>query len=178
MDGQRSGEHIAAGHGGGAADGGEGPAGGPSRRECGRAGVWGPAGGSEGCTGYLPAILGHCGWWGPPARRQDKGPWPKPRWMPRPGRLYAQVVKQSRRKRVVGGEHRVACGTREAIAQVLAAWGWQSKTAFVERRNLDLCQRGAAIGRRGNTRCQGEDSRRHQLAVCHVYDNFVLPQAS
>jgi hypothetical protein len=28
-----------------------------------------------------------------PERRQAKGPLPKARWMPRPGLLYAQVVK-------------------------------------------------------------------------------------
>ena len=49
---------------------------------------------------------------------------------------------------------------------------------FVERLNLDLRQRVAAIGRRVNTLCQGEDSMRHQLAVFHVYYNFVLPHAS
>jgi len=41
-----------------------------------------PAWFSDGFKGYLPAILGHCGVWVHPDRRQDKGPWPKPRWMP------------------------------------------------------------------------------------------------
>jgi len=43
-----------------------------------------PAWFSDGFKGYLPAILGHCGWWVHPARRHDKGPVPKPRWMPLP----------------------------------------------------------------------------------------------
>jgi IS1 family transposase len=133
---------------------------------------------SDGFKGYLPAILGHFGGWTPPTRRQDKGPWPKPRWRPLPGRRYAQVVKQSRRKRLVGVKHRVVFGPREAIEQVLAAWGWKINTSCVERRNLDLRQRVAAIGRRVNTRCQGEDSMRHQLALGHGYSNFVLPHAS
>ena len=76
------------------------------------------------------------------------------------------------------GQDRVVFGTIEAIAQILAAYGWQINTAFVERLNLDIRQRVAVIGRRVNTRGQGEDSMRHPLAVCHVYDNFVLPQAS
>jgi transposase-like protein len=46
-----------------------------------------PAWFSDGCKGYLPAILGHCGLWVHPERRHDKGPWPKPRWMPLPGLL-------------------------------------------------------------------------------------------
>jgi IS1 family transposase len=137
-----------------------------------------PAWFSDGFKGYLPAILGHCGVWTHPARRQDKGPWPKPRWMPLPGLLYAQVVKQYPRKRLVGVKHRVVFGTREAIAQVLAAWGWLINTSFVERLNLDLRQRVAAIGRRVNTLCQGEDSIRQQLALFQVYHNFVLPHSS
>jgi hypothetical protein len=36
----------------------------------------------------------------------------------------------------------------------------------------------AAIGRRVNTLCQGEDGRQHQLALFHAYHNFVLPHAS
>ena len=83
-----------------------------------------------------------------PERRQDKGPWPKPRWMPLPELLYAQVVKSYRRRRIVGVTHRVVFGTRLAIEQVLARCGWTINTAFVERLNLDIRQRVAAIGRR------------------------------
>jgi IS1 family transposase len=137
-----------------------------------------PAWFSDGFKGYLPAILGHFGVWTQPERRQDKGPLPKPRWMPLPGLLYAQVVKQYRRKRVVGVKHRVVFGTLDAVKQVLAAYGWKINTAFVERLNLDIRQRVAAVGRRVNTLCQGEDGLQHQLAVFHVYHNFVLPHAS
>jgi IS1 family transposase len=137
-----------------------------------------PAWFSDGFKGYLPAILGHCGWWVHPERRPDKGPVPKPRWMPLPCLGYAQVVKQYRRKRVVGVKHRVVCGTREAIASVLAACGWKSNTAFVESLNLEIRQRVAAVGRRVNTLCQSADGLQHQLAVCHAYDNFVLVHAS
>jgi hypothetical protein len=79
---------------------------------------------------------------------------------------------------VVGVQHRVVFGTRETVKQVLAAWGWTINTAFIERLNLDLRQRVAAIGRRVNTLCQGEDGLQHQLALFHVYHNFVLPHTS
>jgi hypothetical protein len=46
------------------------------------------------------------------------------------------------------------------------------------RLTLDIRQRVAAVGRRVNTLCQGEDGLRQQLAVYHVYYNFCLPQAS
>jgi hypothetical protein len=98
--------------------------------------------------------------------------------MPLPGLLYAQVVKQYRRKRVVGVQHRVVFGTREAVKHVLAARGWKINTAFVERLNLDIRQRVAAVGRRVNTLSQSEDGVQHQLVVFHVYHNFVLPHTS
>jgi hypothetical protein len=79
---------------------------------------------------------------------------------------------------MVGVKHRVVFGTMGAIDQVLSVWGWTINTAFVERLNLDIRQRVAAIGRRGNTLCQGEDGLQHQLAVFHVDPNFVLPHAS
>ena len=99
---------------------------------------------------------------------------PKPRWMPLPGLLDAQVVKQYRRKRVVGVQHRVVFGSLEAVKHVLAACGWKINTSFVERLNLDIRQRIAAVGRRVNTLCQGEDGLQHQLVVFQAYHNFVL----
>jgi IS1 family transposase len=133
---------------------------------------------SDGFKGYLPAILGHFGVWTQPERRQDQGARPKPRWMPLPRLLYAQVVKQYRRKRVVGVHHRVVFGTLEAVEHVLAACGWKINTSFIERLNLDIRQRVAAVGRRVNTLCQGEASLQHQLAWFHVYYNFVLAHGS
>ena len=48
---------------------------------------------TDGFKEYSTAILTHFGHWIQPERRQDKGPMPKPRWMPLPELLYAQVVK-------------------------------------------------------------------------------------
>jgi hypothetical protein len=60
----------------------------------------------------------------------------------------------------------------------LATCGWHINTAFVERLNLSLRQRVAAIGRRSATPCKSEDGLRQQLALFQVYHNFVLPHAS
>ena len=133
---------------------------------------------TDGLKDYGTALLTHFGHWMQPERRQDRGPLPKPRWMPLPELLYAQVVKSYRRRRIVGVTHRVVFGTRLAIEQVLARCGWTINTAFVERLNLDLRQRVAAIGRRVNTLCQGEAGLRDQLVLFQVYHNFVLPHAS
>jgi len=72
----------------------------------------------------------------------------------------------------------VVFGTLERVQQVLSACGRKMNTAFVERLNLDIRQRVAAIGRRVNTLCKGEDGLQHQLALFHVYHNFILPHAS
>jgi hypothetical protein len=98
--------------------------------------------------------------------------------MPLPELLSAQVVKSYRRRRIVGVKHRVGFGSRLAIEQIWVKWGWTMNTAFVERLNLDIRQRVAAIGRRVNTLCQGEEGLRDQLVLFQVYHNFVLPHAS
>jgi hypothetical protein len=133
---------------------------------------------TDGFNEYKTSILAHLGYWIQPERRQDKGPMPKPRWMPLPKLLYAQVVKSYRRRRIVGVKHRVVLGTQLAIEQVLAACGWTLNTAFIERLNLDIRQRVAAVGRRVNTLCQGEDGLHQQLVVYHTYYNFCLPHSS
>jgi hypothetical protein len=133
---------------------------------------------TDGLKDYATALLTHFGYWMQPERRQDKGPMPKPRWMPLPVLRYAQVVKSYRRRRIVGVTHRVVFGTRLAIEQVLARCGWAINTAFVERLNLDIRQRVAAIGRRVNTLCQGEAGLRDQLTLFQAYHNFILPHAS
>ena len=133
---------------------------------------------TDGFKEYTTALLTHYGHWVQPSRRQATGPAPKPRWLPLPGLLYAQVIKTVRRRRLVRMSHRVVFGTLEAVQQVLAACGWQINTAFVERLNLSLRQHVAAIGRRVSTLCKGEEGLHQQLALYHVYYNFCLPHAS
>ena len=133
---------------------------------------------TDGFKEYTTALLTHYGQWGQPERRQAQGPNPKPRWMPLPQLLYAQVVKTVRRRRLVRVHHRVVCGTLEAIQQVLAACGWQINTAFIERVNLSIRQHVAAVGRRVSTLCKGEEGLQQQLVLYQVYYNFCLPHAS
>ena len=133
---------------------------------------------TDGFKEYTTALLTHFGQWVQPWRRQATGPAPKPRWMPQPQLLYAQVVKTVRRRRLVDVQHRIVFGTLGAVQQVLAAHGWQINTAFIERLNLTIRQHVAAVGRRVSTLCKGEDGVRQQLALYHVYYNFCLPHAS
>jgi hypothetical protein len=133
---------------------------------------------SDGFGEYLKALVGHYGHWLQLERRQAKGAQPKPRWMPLPQLLYAQVVKSYRRRRIVKVTHRVVFGAAQTIESILAKRGWKINTAFIERLNLDFRQHVAAIGRRVNTLCKHEVGLRQQLALFHAYHNFVLPHAS
>src|SRR5207253_8152077 len=133
---------------------------------------------TDGFREYTTALLTHDGQWVHPTRRHATGAAPKPRWMPHPGLLSAQVIKTVRRRRLVDVKHRVVFGTLAAVEQVLAPLGWHINTAFVERLNLTIRQHVAAVGRRVSTLCKGEDGVRQQLALYHTYYNFCLPHAS
>jgi IS1 family transposase len=133
---------------------------------------------SDGNPNYLPAIVTHFGHWVQLPRRQGRGPAPKPRWMPLPELLYAQVVKTMRRRRIVEVKRQVVIGTQAAVDQVLAAWGWQINTSFIERLNLSLRQRVVGIRRRSASPCKSGNGLSHQLVLFQVYHNFVLPHAS
>jgi len=112
---------------------------------------------TDGFNEYKTAILAHFGSWRQPERRQDKGPRPKPRWMPLPELLYAQIVKSYRRRRIVGVQHRVVFGTRLAIEQVLAACGWSMHTAFVERLEFILIKSWVTTGSGAPGNCAGRN---------------------
>jgi hypothetical protein len=91
---------------------------------------------TDGRKDYAPALLAHCGHWMHPERRQHKGPPPKPRGMPLPALLYAQVVQSYRCRRIVGVKHRVVFGARLAIEQILAKCGWTINTASLNLGSL------------------------------------------
>lgn len=55
---------------------------------------------------YLPAIVAHFGHWVQPPRRQERGPMPKPRWMPLPGLLYAQCAQRQTKRGQRGADNR------------------------------------------------------------------------
>src|SRR5438093_8525683 len=133
---------------------------------------------TDGLKEYATVLLTHFGSWVQSSRQRAAGPTPKPRWMPIPALLYAQVVKTTRRRRLVNVRHQVVFGTLAAVQQVLAAQGWQINTAFIERINLTIREPVAAVGRRVTTRCKGEDGVRQQLALSHLYYNFCLPHTS
>jgi IS1 family transposase len=133
---------------------------------------------SDGFKEYLKAVLTHSGHWVQPPRCWTTGRLPKARWLPLPQLHYAQVVKTTRRRRLVAMRARVVFGPLAGIKQVLATYGWQINTAFLERVNLSLRQHVAAVGRRVTTVCKGEGGLHQQLAAYHLYYNFCLPHRS
>jgi hypothetical protein len=120
---------------------------------------------TDGLQDYRMALLTHVGHWVQPPRRQVQGPTPKPRWRPLPQLRYAQVVKSSRRRRMIRVRHRVVFGPWAGVHRVLEPLGWQINTAFIERATLAMRQPVAAIGRRVMTVCKGEVGVRQQLAL-------------
>jgi hypothetical protein len=83
-----------------------------------------------------------------------------------------------RRRRIVEVKRHVVLGTKAAVDRLLSACGWQINTSFVERLNLSLRQRVAAMRRRSATTCKSETGLTQPLVLFQVYYNFVLPHAS
>jgi IS1 family transposase/transposase-like protein len=133
---------------------------------------------TDGLQEYTTALLTHWGHWVPRPRQRASGPVPKPRWLPQPELLYAQVIKTYRRRRLVGMHPRVVFGTLARVTHVLAPLGWRINTAFIERINLTLRHHVAAVGRRVMTVAKSPGGLRDQLHLYHVYYNFCLPHVS
>jgi len=133
---------------------------------------------TDGLKEYATALLTHWGHWVSLPRRRTLGPTPKPRWMPQPELLYAQVVKTYRRRRLVRMRPRVVFGTLARVMQVLAPLGWHINTAFIERVNLSIRHHVAAVGRRVITVSKSAGGLRSQLHLYQAYYNFCLPHIS
>lgn len=132
---------------------------------------------TDGLKAYGLALLTHFGHWVDSPRQRPTGPAPKPRWMPRPELLYAQVAKTYRRRHLVCMRQRVVFGTLARVTHVLAPLGWHINTAFIERVTLTIRHHVAAVGRRVMTLCKREAGLRDQLHLYHTYYNFCLPHA-
>jgi len=69
---------------------------------------------------YREAILKAFGQWMQPERQGQRGRRPKPRLVPPPDLLYAQVVKHRRKGRVVKVTTEVVFGTPEALSETVS----------------------------------------------------------
>ena len=126
---------------------------------------------TDGFKEYHDGLLTHYGQWVHLPRRQAQGPSPKPRWMPLPQLLYAQVVKTVRRRRLVRG----------IIGWSLARWRRSAGSGSIWLADQHgLCgadqpairQHVAAVDG-GSRRCvRARTGLRQQLGLYHMYYNF------
>lgn len=126
---------------------------------------------------YPEAILNSFGQWVQPERKGKRGPRPKPRRVPPPDLLYAQVVKHRRKGRVVKVTPKVVFGTLETLEAYLkeSPVSRQVHTAFIERQNNTMRQHN----RRFTRKTLGFSKKRYwlerQLHLCIGYYHFCLP---
>jgi IS1 family transposase len=87
---------------------------------------------------YRRALLHAYGMWHQPQRQENRGRYPKPRLLPPPGLLYAQVVQTRAHGRIVQVDCKVVFGDPTAIAEKLTSLPTSAtiNTSFVERHNL------------------------------------------
>ena len=132
---------------------------------------------TDGFREYVTALVTHDGRWLHPERRQGAGRWPKPRWMPQPGPLYAQVVKSLPASAHHGVTHRVVFGARDhRVAPGQAGVEDQFRLYRAPESGFpSACGRHRSAGehvvqtRSGTASAAG--------ALFHTYHNFVLPHA-
>jgi len=99
---------------------------------------------SEGLALYFYALTAHFGEWVQRVGVRRRV------WAVNLQLLYAQVIKQYRRRRIAEVRHQVYLGTPEAYRQALCDLGFSGRiqTAFIERLNLTIRRSIAGLARR------------------------------
>lgn len=135
---------------------------------------------SDQLSEYRTALLHAYGMWYQPQRQGNRGRYPKPRRVPLPGLLYAQVVKKREKGRVVEISTKVIFGGSDAIAARLAASPVSNtiNTSFVERDNLTQRQSNRRLTRRTNGFSKEITWFEKQLWLSLAYYHLVLPHHS
>ena len=126
---------------------------------------------------YREAILKSFGRWVQPERKGSRGRFPKPRLETPPDLLYAQVVKQRHKGRVVKVTTEVIFGTREALEAYLeqSPVSKHINTAFVERQNNTMRQRNRRFTRKTLGFSKDGYWLERQLHLSVTYYHFCLP---
>ena len=129
---------------------------------------------------YRTALLHAYGVWHQPQRKGDRGRYPKPRRVPCPGLLYAQVVKVRQKGRVVEVHTKVVFGDLDTIAERLGESPVSNtvNTSFVERDNLTQRQSNRRLTRRTNGFSKELTWFEKQLWLSLAYYHLVLPHHS
>lgn len=129
---------------------------------------------------YRTALLHAYGMWYQPQRNGDRGRFPKPRRVPIPGLLYAQVVKVRQKGRVIDVRSKVVFGDSDTIEARLAQSPVSNSinTSFVERDNLTQRQINRRLTRRTNAFSKELSWFEKQLWLSTAYYHLVLPHHS
>jgi len=129
---------------------------------------------------YRAALLHAYGRWHQPQRQGNRGRYPKPRRVPLPGLLYAQVVKVRQKGRVIDVHSRVVFGDSDTIEAKLiqSPVSKTINTSFVERDNLTQRQINRRLTRRTNAFSKELPWFEKQLWLSMAYYHLVLPHHS
>ena len=92
---------------------------------------------------------------------------------PHPDLVYAQVVKEKKKGRLVGISHRIRCG-----AERLAKLGFNIGTSFLERLNLTIRQSLAPFGRKTLGFSKKKEHLKKQTIFFQIFYNFARPHMS
>ncbi|NWH05347.1 hypothetical protein [Desulfobacter latus] len=92
---------------------------------------------------------------------------------PHPDLVYAQVVKEKKKGRLVGISHRIRCG-----AERLANLGFNIGTSFLERLNLTIRQSLAPFGRKTLGFSKKKENLEKQTIFFQAFYNFARPHMS
>ena len=129
---------------------------------------------------YRTALLHAYGIWHQPQRKGDRGRYPKPRLVPPPGLLYAQVVEVRQKGRAIDVRSKVVFGDSDTVEARLAQSPVSNtiNTSFVERDNLTQRQSNRRLTRRTNAFSKELTWFEKQLWLSMAYYHLVLPHHS
>ena len=91
--------------------------------------------------------------------------------------VIGQVVKRYEKKRVIGVEHRLIVGTKQAFA-ALNVVGQKMNTAYIERLNATFRQRLSGLVRRGRCLLRKEAAMERGMYLVGCVYNFCTPHQS
>lgn len=126
---------------------------------------------------YADALLEVYGVMRTPPRRFPRGRPPLPRREPPPDLVYAVVVKDRERGRVVHVTTRIIYGTEAQVAHCLqvSPVSYTISTYGVERNNLTIRQHSRRLGRKVNAFSKQRRYLKYQLALAFAYYHFCCP---
>jgi len=112
-----------------------------------------------------------------PPRKPGPGRPPNPKLVPPDDLLYAQVVKQYKKHRVVKVARRVVFGEPERVADILRESTVSEKinTSYVERNNGTIRHLDARCNRKTYRFSKCKENHERQLALCLAYYHLCRP---